>query len=514
MSDPVNNSVNKMKRLWLQDGHLNSRIPVDCGLNQALDRIVFAEVEERYRRHRYHKQKIVFHKAAQRHFAEQLRGLGYTVDYVFCERFADVPKLFAQDAEWLVMMPTDWGWRADLSDAMTLSNLEWQPLEEDFLFLVERAEWPALLPAHKSWKMEPVYQTLRRRFGILMDAGGPAGGKWNYDHLNRKPAGSVRTFVEPLSFTPPDETTAQVIAEVNERYEDHPGSLERFVWPVTAEQAQAALQHFIDFRLADFGEHQDAMIAGKPFMAHSLLSALINVGLLEPREVLERVEWAWRQQTVGLPAAEGMIRQVLGWREYIRGVYVCSGESYGERNHFQFSRNLPAMYWGAETKMNCIRITVQELLENGYSHHIQRLMVLCNFALLSGVEPQQVNDWFNQMYIDSFDWVVTPNVIGMGLYADGGQMSTKPYVSSAQYLKKMSNYCSGCAYRPDVRVGELACPFNSLYWHFIAAHEEEWSGHHRMRMMVAMWQKMAADDRRALLEQATSVLTRIDSHHI
>jgi deoxyribodipyrimidine photolyase-related protein len=267
----------------------------------------------------------------------------------------------------------------------------------------------------------------------------------------------------------------------------------------------AALAHFVQLRLPDFGDQQDAMLAERPWMAHSLVASAVNIGLLAPLEVVRAAEQAYQDGLAPLAAVEGFIRQVLGWREYVRGVYVVMGPGYGSSNALGHTRDLPAAYWGEPSGMRCVDTCVREVLENGYSHHIQRLMVLGNYSLLLGVEPQQVNRWFNQMYVDAFDWVVTPNVIGMSQHADGGRMASKPYVSAGAYIRKMSDYCAGCAYDVGVRVGERACPFNALYWAFIARHEERWKRNPRMSMIVAAWRKMPADEQSAILAQAAKL---------
>jgi deoxyribodipyrimidine photolyase-related protein len=504
--------------LWLQDSQLSRPFVENCQLDKRRDVVVLMEVAERMTWHHYHKQKIVLILSAVRHFAGELRDAGYQVEMYTAPTFvAGCAAVIESDwynepVRWLVPLPTDWDWRQKIETALrtTLPSFDCVSLhEEDFLFYVPYHEWSERLSKNKKWKLEPVYEALRREFAIFMDGGQPLGGKWNYDVENRKPAKAVDRFIEPLLF-PPDELTKAIIAEVEVTYRDHPGRLTTFIWPVTRAQALQSLHHFIDNRLADFGDFQDAMISGQPFMAHSLLSASVNLGLLHPHEAITAAEQAYRAGRAPLAATEGFIRQILGWREYVRGVYIAAGPAYKTRNTFHHERPLPALYWGAPTDMNCLRTTVDELLESGYSHHIQRLMILCNFALLAGLEPHAVNDWFNQMYVDSYDWVVTPNVIGMGLHADGGMMSTKPYISSAQYIKKMSDYCNSCTYRPDVRHGDTACPFNALYWSFIQRTETQLAGNRRMQMMQAVWRKFSADEKTVIAAHAAQLLSKLE----
>ncbi len=512
-----------MRVLWLQDIHLNQSWLETCALCRQTDILFLTETRERYTQQAFHKQKIVFHLSAQRHYVEKLRLAGYNVVVEVGETFATCLQTFTdtklsvalEQTKWTVVLPTDYGWRQSLQNACASVGVEAQSefIEDDFLYLVPRERWPQLLPQQKKWKMEPLYQRLRSQFHVLMDGEQPVGGQWNYDAQNRKPANERVAFIDALQFASDDITNA-VIAEVESEYSNHPGHLTTFQWPVTSEDAELALQHFIENRLPDFGTYQDAMISGNPYMAHSLLSVTINVGLLSPMDVVAAAEIAYRSGQVGLASAEGFIRQILGWREYVRGVYICASEDYKQHNHFAYQRPLPAFYWDAHTEMNCMRTVVGELLDSGYSHHIQRLMVLCNFAVLTGIRPQEVNDWFHQMYVDSQDWVVTPNVIGMGLHADGGLMATKPYVSSAQYIKKMSNYCSGCKYNADSRTGENACPFNALYWSFIANQEDTLRKNHRMQMMIGTWRKFSDEERANILNQQKMLLEMLEKGQI
>lgn len=501
-----------MKTLWILGHQLTTYMEGFQHISKSEDVVLFVESRSRSGWLPYHKQKLVLIFSAMRHFAEQLRQSGYRVDYRFADTFQqgiDAHLAEFQPDSLIAHWPTDWTMRrlmdrwADGEDRVQVLRLE-----EDALFLVPRAEWATLLPvSNKTWRMETVYQKLRTRYQVLLDDGGPTGGRWNFDADNRKRPDSRKVFIEPLSFEP-DDTTRQVMREVMSNFPDHPGNIDGFAWPISREQALAALHHFVQYRLPDFGDAQDAMLNGRPFMAHSLLASAINIGLLQPMEVIRAAETAYRQGMAPLAAVEGFIRQILGWREYVRGVYVVMGASYSHSNELAHTRQLPNAFWGEKSGLHCLDTCVAEVLDNGYSHHIQRLMVLGNFALLYGVEPKQVNDWFNQMYVDAFDWVVTPNVIGMAQHADGGRMASKPYVSSGQYIKKMSNYCASCAYDPNVRVGERACPFNALYWAFIDRHAARWSRNPRMSMIVASWNKMPAADREALLAQAARFTLR------
>ncbi|MBS0561029.1 MAG: cryptochrome/photolyase family protein, partial [Proteobacteria bacterium] len=325
---------------------------------------------------------------------------------------------------------------------------------------------------------------LRRETGILMqgpDGGEPAGGEWNYDHDNRKalpcnePVPARRRF-------PPDEITRSVMALVAARFQGHFGDLEDFGWPVTREDALAALDDFIAIALPRFGTYQDAMKQGEAFLFHSLLSPCLNLGLLLPHEVCAAAERAWRDGHAPLNAAEGFIRQILGWREYVRGIYWSRMPAYAESNALNARRPMPWFYWTGETPMNCLRQSIGEIRRNAYGHHIQRLMVTGNFALLAGIAPAEIEEWYLAVYADAFEWVELPNVHGMAIFADGGLLASKPYAASGAYIDRMSDYCTGCAFDPKQKAGPRACPFNYLYWEFLIRNETVLAGNPRMAM--------------------------------
>jgi deoxyribodipyrimidine photolyase-related protein len=502
--------MHKVREWFFYENTLDARTPINATFNRFSIHFKNRRCQSKTRSEwlPYHKQKIVLIFSAMRHYAEELRSQGYRVDYRFANTFKE--GLDAHIAAYnphtvLAHWPTDWTMRRLMTRwADEVATTEIIRLEEDALFLVEREAWPSLLPTtQKMWRMETTYQKLRRRFNILIDEDQPLGVNLNYDTYNQTRPDKKKIFIDPLSFES-DDITRQVMSDVASNFPEHPGNISSFQWPVTHAQAKMALDHFIQFRLPDFGDHQDAMLEDKPFMAHSLLASAINIGLLQPLDVINAAEQAYRDGLAPLAAVEGFIRQILGWREYVRGVYIVMGPSYSLSNELAHIKDLPAVYWGAPSKLNCLNQCVSEVLENSYSHHIQRLMILGNFALLYGVEPKQVNDWFNFMYVDAFDWVVTPNVIGMSQHADGGRMASKPYVSSAQYIKKMSNYCANCQFDPDQKTGEQACPFNALYWAFIDRHAERWAKNPRMNMIVASWNKMDPTDRQAIRDQAAT----------
>lgn len=494
------------RTLWIFGHQLNVGLPGFSNLHKERDQILMIEAYSHSTWKKYHKKKLTLILSAMRHFARTLEEEGYQVDYkkssTFQEGFREHRETH-QPSEVIYHVPTDWKMRSALkkwSEEIRKDGITVLSFEESPLFLIGEEEWNSLLPAHKTWKLDTVYRTLRKRFAVLVDGNEPVGGKWSYDSENRKPPNKGLSFVEPTTFVP-DAITEEVMKEVETQFPDHPGTTDEFSLPVTHEHAEQALKHFITARLGTFGDYQDAMIEQNPYMSHSLISSSLNIGLLDPLSVIQEAERAYEDGFASLASVEGFIRQILGWREYIRGVYLRTMPSYEFVNEFKHDFTLPAFYWNGDTKMNCIHQCVSEVVDNGYNHHIQRLMVLGNFANLLGVNPQELSDWFNTMYTDAHDWVVLPNVLGMALYADGGRMSTKPYISSGQYIHKMSNYCKSCFYHVKERVGEKACPFNALYWHFIMRNARKLSDNPRMKMMYRILEKMTEEDQQMLWKQ-------------
>lgn len=503
-----------MKTLWVFGNQLSINSEGFSKIDREEDVILLIEAKSRALWKNYHKNKLVLIFSAMRHFCDELRHQGYRVDYRQVESFQegwDQHKQAYQPSEVMLHLPTDWMMRQLLlkwRNKQKTEGLTVSFLEEPF-FLVKAHDWTTLLPANKTWKLDSVYRKLRKQFLILMENEKPIGGKWSYDSENRKPPKQGLSFVEPLFFSP-DEQTKEVIDYVNKAFSENPGTTDQFNLPVTRQEASEALSHFIQMRLATFGDYQDAMLEGEPYMSHSLISSALNIGLLTPLEVIHQAEEAFHNGWASIAATEGFIRQILGWREYVRGIYLRAMPEYKDVNFFHHERKLPQLYWDGNTKMNCLHQTVTEVVTYGYSHHIQRLMVLGNFANLAQVNPQDVSNWFNTMYTDAHDWVVLPNVLGMALYADGGSMSTKPYISSGQYINKMSNYCKGCHYDVKQRVGEYACPYNALYWHFLMTHEEVLSINPRMRMMYTLLDKMSSEEKLKISNQAKIHVALLD----
>ncbi|CAN0535614.1 unnamed protein product, partial [Ectocarpus sp. 8 AP-2014] len=340
--------------------------------------------------------------------------------------------------------------------------------------------------------MEYFYRDMRQSYRILMSGDKPEGGKWNYDAENRKPP-KEGLDIPQTYMAVPDDITREVMDLVAERFSDHFGDLEPFHFAVTRDQARTALRQFIDQRLCHFGDYQDAMIEGEAWMYHSHISFYLNCGLLTPLECVKAVEHAYHQGLAPLNAVEGFIRQIIGWREYVRGIYWLKMPDYVSENFFEAKRALPEFYWTGETEMNCLRQCVTETKENAYAHHIQRLMVLGNFALLAGIDPEHVNEWFLIVYADAYEWVELPNVSGMVLFADGGYLASKPYAAGGSYINKMSDYCKNCSYKVKDKNGADACPFNYLYWDFLARNRDKLSNNHRIGMMYKTYDRMGED---------------------
>lgn len=483
----------------------------------AQDVVLMCEVADETKYVRHHKQKIVFVLSAMRHFAEEMRQAGWVVDYVrLVERgnsgsFTGELKravnrhrpdrvVVTEPSEWRVMEMMR-GWQ----DAVGCP-VEIRP---DTRFLASHDEFAAWAEGRKELTMEYFYREMRRKTGLLMEGDEPAGGRWNYDAENRKPAADDLFMPKAKRFQP-DEITQEVVALVEDRFAEHFGTLEKFGWAVTRWDAEKARDAFLEDALATFGDYQDAMMAGQPFLYHSLLSPYINVGLLDPLDLCRRVDAAWRAGQVPLNAAEGFIRQIIGWREYVRGVYWLKMPGYGEMNFFDAKRDLPDFYWTAETAMNCVRHVVEETRDNAYAHHIQRLMVTGTFALLAGIDPRQVHEWYLEVYADAYEWVELPNVIGMSQFADGGILGTKPYAASGAYIDRMSDYCASCLYDVRRKTGPDACPFNPLYWDFLDRNSKKLSANHRLTQIYRNWGRMDREKRLAYLESAADVLKALD----
>ncbi|MBC2650700.1 cryptochrome/photolyase family protein [Novosphingobium aerophilum] len=479
--------------------------------------VLMMEVSEETTYVRHHKAKIVLILSAMRHFAAELRARGWTVDYVALDDPASTGSFTGELAravdrhgargvqvtepgEWRVRQAMD-GWRDTLGVRVRILP--------DTRFLCPLPDFFAWAGARRELRMEYFYRDMRRRTGLLMEGDKPAGGRWNFDAENRGAAepGLVPPLVPGFE---PDAITQEVITLVEQRCAGHFGSLDRFAWPVTAAQAETALEAFLTERLPLFGRYQDAMLTGQDTLYHSLISPALNLGLLDPLAICRRAEAEWLAGRVPIEAAEGFIRQIIGWREYIRGMYWLEMPGLAEANHLEATRPLPEFWWTGETPMRCLAEAVRTTRDNAYAHHIQRLMVLGNFALLAGIRPQEVSDWFLAVYADACEWVELPNVAGMALHADGGRLASKPYAASGAYIDRMSDYCGSCRYKVKQKTGPDACPFNALYWHFLARNEARLAGNARLFQPYATWRKMSADKQAEYLASAEAFLTTLE----
>ncbi|MCE4223972.1 cryptochrome/photolyase family protein [Methylobacterium sp. C25] len=492
----------KTLRFVLGD-QLHRRIASLIDIDPEHDAVLMVEVRDEATYVRHHKQKIVFLFSAMRHFAAELTEKGIAVDYVRLDdrgnsgsltgelqraiaRHGPDRVVVTEPGEWRVwQMMQDW--REVISPSLEI--------REDNRFLCSRAEFEAWAGDRSSLLMEAFYRQMRRRTGWLMDGDEPTDGQWNYDPQNRKRLPKTLTAPDREAF-PPDSTTRACIALVDREFGDHFGSLDGFAWPVTRKDALRALRSFLADGLPTFGDYQDAMRQGAPFLYHSLLSPMLNAGLLTPEEVCVAAERAYRNGDAPLNGVEGFIRQILGWREYVRGLYWARMPGYAETNALDARRDLPWFYWSAETEMNCLHQCISETRDHAYAHHIQRLMVLGNFALLAGIEPRQVEEWYLIVYADAYEWVELPNVHGMVLWADGGVIGSKPYAASGAYINRMSDYCANCVFDVKRKVGEGACPFNYLYWDFLIRNERRLKGNPRLTMPYRTLDRMN-DERRA-----------------
>lgn len=443
--------------------------------------VVMVESLEQTRRLPYQRKKLVLLFSAMRHYAGQLQAEGIKVDY---RQSVDLVSGLRQHVQ--QYLPA----RLVVMAASTFGGLQFQEQLEQRLglpvqvlpntqFLIGLFNPAPNVPVHKRVVQENFYRSMRRHFNLLMEPSGvPVGKQWNFDARNRQSLPKNLTISPPISFEP-DQLTQQVMAYVD-ALPGGSGCSSGFNLAVTRVQAQQALRDFIENRLGNFGPYEDAMSLAHPILFHSLLSPYLNIGLLEPLEVARQVEAAFYHGELTINSAEGYIRQVIGWREYMAWQYWRQMPKLRNANFWDASRPLPDWFWNGQTEMNCLHTVINRALHLGYNHHIERLMILSNFCLLAGIEPLTVNDWFSALYVDAYEWVMLPNVLGMGLYADGGKTATKPYIASANYIRRMSDYCTSCNFDPRRRTGSWACPYNYLYWNFVMQNETTLLANSRM----------------------------------
>ncbi len=499
-------------RLVLGDQISDARLSSLRDLDPRCDVVLMAEVMSEASYVRHHKQKFALVFSAMRQFAERLREGGADVRYVRLDDPANAQTLNGEVMRALksgvfkrVVITEPGEWRlAQAFDALAHTAPVPVEIRPDDRFICARSDFEAWALDRGELRMEFFYRQMRRKTGLLMEGDKPVGGRWNFDTENRKrlPAGRgvpERHLIEPNSLT------RQVMGEMAARFPDNFGAMEAFNFPTNPEEAEATLDRFITRLLPEFGDWQDFMRAGEPWMWHAHISAGMNLGLIDPLDACRRAEAEYRAGRAPLNAVEGFVRQILGWREYVRGIYWLKGPHYRESNALGADRRLPWAYWSGETRMACVADVVRVTRDHAYAHHIQRLMVTGNLAMLLGVHPDEINDWYMVVYADAYEWVELPNTHGMATFADGGVMSSKPYAASGSYINRMSNYCGSCAYDVKDRLGEDACPFNALYWDFLIRNQDKLAANPRMAMPYRTVSRMAPADLSAIRSKAEAI---------
>ncbi len=484
------------------------------GFDREQDTVVMAEVDEESTHVWTHKARIVMFLSAMRHFRDTLLERGMTVHYRNLDDAANQGSLAGEfkaaieefrPQKLVVVQPGEWRVLESLRQLASKLKIDLE-VREDRHFFSTPAEFADHAKGRKQLRLEYFYRELRRKHDILMNGKDPVGGKWNYDAQNRGSFGKQGPQDLPTSKRfPADAITRDVIDLVNRRFPKHPGELDHFDWPVTPEQAQQALRDFIEHRLSRFGDYQDAMWTDQPYLYHSLISAALNLKMLSPAAVVQCAVEAYHSGQAPLNSVEGFVRQILGWREFVRGIYWLYMPDYLDRNALDAKQPLPDFYWTGNTDMNCLSQVIGQTLEFGYAHHIQRLMVTGLFSLLLGVDPRQVHRWYLAVYVDAVEWVELPNSLGMSQFADGGVMASKPYAATGKYIQRMSNYCQGCRYNPATASGEDACPFTTLYWDFLDRHQEKLSSNNRMSLQLRNLDRKSDSDLRPIRKQAKAL---------
>lgn len=497
---------------------LSLNLPSLQAANPQQDLVVMAELAEEASYVAHHKQKLAFLFAAMRHFAEELRSLGWRVSY---HRFdpdcphSDFQSLLQQvvtehgSERLLVTRCGEWRLQQQINRWAQVLGIDVEQFE-DSRFFCSLSEFQQWAKGRKQLRLEYFYRYMRRQTGLLMEpTDKPVGGRWNFDADNRKKY-DAKVGIPELPVIEKDPITEDVLALVECHFSDNPGQLDHWWLPVTRRDAELWFDAFLESRLAHFGRYQDAMVTDEPFMFHGMVSALINVGLLDPMMVCQKAQWAYHRGEAPLNAVEGFIRQILGWREYVRGLYWLWMPEYGDLNALEANQPLPALFWGKPTKMHCLSQSIGQTLEYGYAHHIQRLMVIGNFALMVGVSPKLVCDWYLAVYVDAFEWVELPNTLGMALHGDGGRMASKPYAASGRYINKQSDYCKSCSYQVVQAVGDEACPFNSLYWHFMNKHRQRLQQNPRVGVIYRSFDGRDEAERQGILSRAATIIANPD----
>lgn len=501
---------------------LGDQLSLSLSALMAADRsetvVVMSEVAAETTYVAHHKKKIAFIFAAMRAFAEELQADGWRVVYTRIDDERPLATLLDgvaraardfQTTHVIITRPNEWrlakdvdGWSDRLPCPVTVV--------EDDRFLCSHADFAAWAGGRKQLRMEYFYRDMRRKTGLLMDGDQPEGGRWNFDSENRKPPPGGMFLPKPAQFSP-NQQVQDVLTTVAAKFPTHFGTLEPFWFATTREDALHALDRFIESALPQFGDYQDAMLTGHPFLYHSVLSMYLNVGLLDPMTMCRRAETAYYAGHAPLNAVEGFIRQIIGWREYVRGIYWLKMPGYDRSNHFDANRALPGFYWTGDTNMACMSAAIGQTKVEAYAHHIQRLMVTGNFAMLAGIDPHEVHEWYLAVYADAFEWVELPNTIGMSQFADGGLLASKPYAASGNYIHKMSDYCATCAYDVKTKTGPKACPFNPLYWDFLIRNADRLRGNPRIGNVYRTWDRMSDDKKDAYSASAAQILANLET---
>lgn len=482
-------------------------------INKDEDIVLMVELHSEFTYVKHHKKKIAFLLSAMRHFSAELSNANVNVCYIKLEDQNNknllkdhVKEIIEKHSVKRVIIthPSEYRILQEIKQWKSIFSIPVQ-IREDNRFLCTPGEFSKWASDKKQLRMEFFYREIRKKHDILMNGNKPEGGKWNFDNENQKSPAKYLNIPEKYEATP-DKITIEVMQLVNKHFGDHFGDLGPFFFAVTRDDAKVALSHFIERRLKKFGDYQDAMIENEPWMFHSHLSFYLNCGLLTAMECIRAAEHAYHSKSLPINAVEGFIRQIIGWREYVRGIYWHKMPDYKNENFFGADRKLPDFFWHANSKMNCINQCVKETKRHAYAHHIQRLMVLGNFALLAGINPNQVNEWYLIVYADAYEWVELPNVTGMVLFADGGYLASKPYAASGAYINKMSNYCNNCSFNVNSKNGQEACPFNYLYWNFIVQNREKLEKNPRISMIYRVYDKMSEKKRRDIESDSQNFL--------
>ncbi|WP_189480444.1 cryptochrome/photolyase family protein [Alishewanella tabrizica] len=493
--------------------------PALASLRQAKpdDLILMAEVNREATYVKHHKHKIILLFSAMRHFAAVLRQQGFNVCYLaygetIVNSITDAVDYALQQTAITKIVVTECGEYRLQQELLSWENRFNRPVSilEDDRYICSISMFAQWATDRQQLRMEYFYRLMRRHTGLLIDQQQqPVGGQWNFDKENRKACPPDITQIPPLAFER-DEITEAVCQLVDQNFADHPGAVENFRYAVTGKNARSAFLHFVEHQLAKFGDYQDAMLVDQPFLFHSICSMYLNAGLLDVRWMCQKVEAAWKEGRVNLNAAEGFIRQLIGWREYVRGLYWLKMPEYVDNNFLQAERPLPAYFWHSNTKMRCMQQAISQTLEYSYAHHIQRLMVTGNFALLAGLSVKDVTDWYLAVYCDAYEWVELPNTLGMALFADGGILASKPYAASGAYINRMSNYCKHCHYNVKESLGEKACPFNALYWDFLDRNATTLGQNARLQLAYKNWQAKGPEQQQALRLKAQEILIHVE----